>query len=350
MAVQFGDSTDHYDLQSTIGLKWTQNILDAASSVVAPPGAGPRAIELKNGVFKTLSYQTKWFVGVRLYVITSVSGAVIYSLSAAFANDATMATLRMESDGTLSIYAGNSLNLIANSSSVGIALVANTWNYLEVGVSLTGTAPIQATVTLRLNGVQILTGSASTGVDASATLLGTNEANTHAFTFNSSSSAYARDFYITDGSGSGSVNGFIGDVALSALFPRADVAGNEWTAVGGTTMTLWDHCNPQFPETNDDTTYIEDNTPTDVGNMLWQPIAPFTGTIPFIHFGVYNRKDAAGTRTFQQTTHGVGNGPVISAGDSYQYNFFAMDQDPNTTAPWTQANFNTSQFGVVTVS
>jgi hypothetical protein len=350
MAVQFGDSTDHYDLQSTIPLKWNEAILGSASSAVAPPGRGPRAILLKNGIFKTLTYQTKWFTGFALYINNVVSGANVYSLSAAFSNSATLATLNTQDDGTLSIFAGNSLNLIGNSASVGLTLFADVWNYIEIGVTLSGTTPIMATVTLRVNGIQILTGTASTGVNAASTLIGTNQANVHAYTFNTTAgSAYARDFYIADGSGAGSVNGFIGDIALSALFPRADVT-MAWTAVGGTGSTGWNHVNPQFPETNDDTIYIEDDNPTDVANFLWQPITPFTGTIPFIHYGVYHRKDAEGTRTFQQTTHGVANGPSISPGDSYQYNFFAMDQDPATTLPWTQANFNASQFGLVITS
>ena len=349
MAVQFGDSTDHYDLQSTIGLKWTQNILNAAQSQVAPPGRGPRAILLKNGIFKTLTYQNSWFVGFALYVNSPLGGAVLYTCSAANSSSATMATVRVESDGTISIVAGNNLNLIANSGTAGIVLNANTWNYIEIGVTTSGTTPIMATVTLRLNGIQILTGTASTGVNASATLLGTNQCNVHSYFYNSTDSAVARDFYIADGSGSGSVNGFIGDVALSVVFPRADVLA-QWTAVGGSGSTLWNHVNPQFPETNDDTNYIEDNTPGDVANFLWQPITPFTGTIPFIHFGVYNRKDAEGTRTFQQTTHAVANGPLISAGESYLYNFFAMDQDPATSLPWTQANFNTAQFGLELIS
>jgi hypothetical protein len=348
MAVQFGDSTDHYDLQSDIGLKWTQNILDAATNIAAPPGRGTRAILLKNGVSKTCTYQTVWFTGFALYVNTAVSGATVYALSAAGSASATLAVMRMENDGTLSILAGNALNLIANSGA-GTIINANTWNYFEVGVTLSGTTPIMATVTLRVNGIQILTGTASTGVNASGTLLGTNQANTHSYFYNSVASAAMRDVYIADGSGAGSVNGFIGDIALSTLFPRADVLA-QWTAVGGVGSTLWNHVNPQFPETNDDTIYIEDNNNGDVANFLWQPIAPFSGTIPFIHYGVYNRKDAQGSRNFRQTTHAVANGPTVSPGDSYRYDFFAMDQDPATSLPWTQANFNASQFGLVVTS
>lgn len=347
--VQFGDSCDHYDLQSDIGLKWTQNILDAATNHVAPSGRGPRALLLKNGISKTLTYQTSWFVGFALYINSQVGSADIYNVSAAGANTGTMAALRMETDGTLTILAGNSLNVIANSGTAGISLQADTWNYIEIGVTTAGTAPIMATVTLRLNGLQILTGTASTGITTAATLLGTNKSNTHSFFFNSVASAYARDFYIADGSGSGSANGFIGDIAISALFPRADRTA-QWTAVGGVGSTLWNHVNPQFPETNDDTIYIQDNTAGQVADFDWQPITPFTGSIPFIHYGVYNKKDAEGTRVFQQTTHGVANGPQISPGDSYRYDFFAMDQDPATGLPWTQTNFNASAFGLTIVS
>jgi hypothetical protein len=350
MAAQFGDSTLHYDESSYIGLKWTSNILNTAESAVAPAGRGARAILLKNGISKTLTYQATWFVGWAVYVNSPLSGAVVYNLSAAGSSSAVMATVRVEDDGTISILAGNNLNLIANSSASGISLNANTWYYFEVGVALSGTTPITATVTFRLNGTQILTGSASTNVNASGTLLGETKANVHQFFWSSSNSAYATDFYIADGSGSGTVNGFIGDMTYQIIFPRADVAGNNWTAVGGSTSTLWDHVNAQFPETNDDTIYIEDDTADDVANFLWEPIATFTGTIPFIHYGVLNRKDAEGTRTMQQTTHGSANGPLISAGDTYLYNFFAMDADPATGIAWTQAGFNASQFGLVTVS
>jgi hypothetical protein len=347
MGVQFGDSCDHYDLQSDIGLKWTENILNSVTNAPAPAGRGTRALLLKNGVFKTCTYQTTWFAGWALYINSQIGGGVIYALSAANSASATMATVRTENDGSLSIYAGNTLNLIANS--MAATLAPDTWNYLEVGVVLSGTAPIQATVTLRLNGTVLLSGVASTGVNASGTLLGTNQANVHSFFYNSVASAYARDFYIADGSGSGSVNGFIGDIAISALFPRADVLA-QWTAVGGVGGELWDHCNPQFPETNDDTIYIASQTNGQIANFDWEPITPFTGTIPFIHYGVYNRKDAEGSRAFRQTTHAVANGPTIAPGDSFRYDFFAMDQDPNTSLPWTQANFNASEFGLVVTS
>lgn len=348
MAMRYMDSCDHYDESAYIGLKWTGNVLGGES---VPNGRNGRGIAPGAGVIKTLDYQASWVIGFAYNPENTGKWlhSIIYYLSATNVN--TMLTLVVEDDGTLSLYGGNNLNLIGNTAG-NFSLHQNTWNYFEVKSELSGTMPISVLGTLRVNGVTLIEGTAETGWNATDTLLGLGTANVHGFTGGGTvdSVPICDDFYIAAIDGTGSVNDFAGDLQLGVLFPRADVT-MDWTAVGGDTATGWDHVNEQFAEANDDTIYIEDNNAGDKVNFEWQPVSPFTGAIIAVHYGVLNRKDQEGTRTFQQYAQGsYFNGPITSPGDAYDYTFYAMDEDPATSMPWTQDGFNAATFGIKLIS
>jgi len=258
-----------------------------------------------------------------------------------------MSSVILEDDGSLSLYAGNGANLISNSAHDSPAVVLNpaVWYYIECKTQLSGsgTSTIVATCTLKVNGVIVGSGSASTGVLGNQTLTGSGLANYHQFANNGPTTL--DDVYIADLSGSGSINDFAGDLKIGVVYPASDGTFN-WTAVGGTTTTGFDHVNPQFPETNDDSTYIKSLSTGSLADFTFQSISTFTGGIVAVHFGVYGRKDDEGSREWQPTVHGTVTGSTVSPGDTYVYYFNAYDQDPATGSPWTQANFNASHFGV----
>lgn len=350
MAMQFMDSTDHYSTFTDIDQKWTFN--GGASITNSPPsGRGTQALNLGNqGVAKTLTYQSGWVTGFAVNVSGAISAGPFYKLSAA--NDTPISQCWIESDGSISLYSGNKSTLIFNTGTGTPAFFMQSfaWYYVEVKSAITGTTPMAVTMNLRVNGIPLGSGSASVGTNASATLIGIAQANYHQYEGPVlSGTAFMRDIYIADLSGSGSVNDFTGDLKIAVVYTTANSTFAGWTAVGS--GTGWNTVNPQFPENNGTGTYIVDQGGSgNVANFLWQPVSTFTGGIVAVHFGVYARKDDEGSREFQHTVHGSTQGTMISPGDSYLYYFIALDQDPATGVPWTQSGFDSSSFGVVTTT
>src|SRR6267378_3170995 len=111
MSMDFLDSCDHYNQNATIAQKWTVNILSGATSVAN--GRNGRGISLgagTTGVGKTLTHQTGWVAGCAFY-ISADQGQNGTFYTAEHAGEVRLATVKFESDGTISIYAGNTLTL-----------------------------------------------------------------------------------------------------------------------------------------------------------------------------------------------------------------------------------------------
>lgn len=351
----FADSADHYDRQSPgnppdfISKKWTQNFGNGSNST--PNGRNGRGIDLgtAGGVGKTVGYTDKCCVGwaVNFNGNQGFDSNPLYTWSSANTNP--LGVLRMVSDGTLSLYAGNSLNLIVNSGTAGFTLKGQVFYYFEVKsqVFAGGMGDMSITMTLYVNGTLIMTGSGDVGFNESQTINKIAEGNYHLFQGAAhSSNTIIDDVYICDLHGGGIISDHLGDVAIGVVFPASDATA-QWAAVGGSTSTNFDHVNATFPETNINAgIYIKDNTMGDVSNWNWQHIAPFTGQLLGVHYGLYSQKDGESTRSIQQSTQGTPNGPIIYPSDEGRYDFFGMDADPSTGIQWTQAGFNASTFGV----
>lgn len=354
--LQFMDSCDHYDTDAAMLLKWN-NAFGATHT--SPNGRNGRGIQMSGSgayISKSLTYQSGWVCGWAVN-ITAIAGAfgIDFYYQALHAGESTLFSACAEQDGSVSLYAGTrSGPLIGNSGSNGFFLKAEVWYWFEVKYSFSGSSNIAVTAELRVNTQPwVNPGSpVNSGINVNTLLLGIAETNVHQF--GSPTTVIIDDIVVADQSGTGSLNDFPGDTALGVVFPASDVSGNLWTGVGGS-GGLYTYVNDIYPEINDDTKYIESQTPTDVANFGWQPISvPSGGSVVGIHYGVYARKDAEGGRSFKQFTGPSGSptssGPVWFPGDSYAYYFWPMDEDPTTSMPWTQAGFNATDFGVDLVS
>jgi hypothetical protein len=348
----FADSTMQYRYNGSglnyVGLKWT-TASGAQTNRAFPDGSGRSALSFSaNGgqLDKTMTYQNSWWVGFRCYIEGNLGNfGNIYSITAA--GEATLGTVTIEHDQTLSLRAGNgSGSVLFNTGSLSspVTIQGNTSYYIEIGVTTSGgsaTTPIVIAMSLKVNGVQMGSGfySGSSPYNTSQTLNGTNTVNDHIFfgfgTIDGFS--YFRDFYISD-----SANAPYGDVSLGVIFPYSDVVA-DFTPVGATPN--FNCVNDTYPDINDDTIYIQDNNPGDKDSYLFGPL---TGSvpIPFVHFCVFHKKDAEGTRTFSLTVNGtdVSVAP-ISSGDDYRYNTQGFDEQPGG-GNWTVATFNATNFGV----
>ena len=352
----FADSTEHYRYTGAalnyVGLKWT-----TASGPVTnrpwPDGSGRSCLSFTaNGgqLDKTMPYTNTFWVGFRVYIqgnLGNFGNMVQFSA----AGETTLGTAWMEHDQTISLRAGPGTGAVLfNSGSVTppITIQGNTSYYIEVfcetsGGSLIPPTVITVTMGLRINGVQIgsnPTYSGATPYTWADILLENNAINDVIFNgFGTIDGfSYFRDFYISDGG-----NAPYGDISLGCVYPYSDVV-TDFTPVGATPN--FNCVNDLYPDINDDTIYIQDNTPGDKDSYLFGPL---TGTvpIPFVHYCVFHKKDAEGKRTFDLTVNAADQSLApIAPGDDYRYNCQGFETEPVSGNPWTVALFNSSNFGV----
>ena len=347
MAVQFMDSCDHYNQNTTILLKW--NATGGSSVQSTPNGRNGRGLLMTPGnVSKSLTHQNGWVVGWAINLPTGAGGlGSDFYYKAAHAGETTLFSVYGETDGSISLYAGNGRHtLLQNSGANGFFLKGGgIWYWFDVKYSLSGSSNISVTATFRVNTQVWCTGSGNTGINVNDLLLQTATVNYHTFQASTGGNTYFDDFVIADMSGSGTVNDFFGDTALSALFPDGDVKTDWNQSAAGSAFVL---VNQQFPD--NDSTYIYSDTVGDIENFTWQnTTVPPGGSIVAAHYGVFARKDAEGSRSFTQQS-GPSAAPDFTSvawyvGDTYAYYFTALDADPATGVAWTESGFNATDFG-----
>lgn len=336
MASVFLDGFAHY-ATANIYQKYTNTGGTIAIDPSPPPGRVGPALHLTFGtVSKTLTYKDSWIQGFALYAADLSGGLISWSS----AGRQTLFNLRIEPDGTLSMYAGNSGNpafLIANTSSFSIQ--ENTWYYIEMKFSFTGSTPIAVTAELRVNGTVRASGSKNTNVNQSDTLLNLTAVN--AFDYEANGNRWFKDAYVFDDTG-GINDDYAGDVTFQTVFPDGDVT-TQWTPTGGGTSFDQINSNPPNPAT-----YVEDGTAGEKDNFTWQDIPP-TFKIVAVQYDVLAQKTAEGTKTMKVFVGPTGSeelfGPEIWLSDDPVYFTLPMDVDPGTSAPWTVPNFNSKNFG-----
>jgi hypothetical protein len=251
--------------------------------------------------------------------------------------------LDLHADRTLGVRTGN---VTYGSSSAVIN--PGTWYYIEVKnqLSLVG-SNIVVTTNVKLNGLTVLSPSAKdTGIVAANTTNGNERANRHDFSSSGVlNGSIIDDIYIVDGTG-GINNDFLGDVKIGVIFPASDTATVQFaTIVPGAPTTHFDKVNENPADY--DTSYIADATVGHRDEFNWQQISSFTGTIPFVHYSIYARKDDENYRSFFPTIGGGQHGAAaFYVNDSYLYYRTVYDTNLDVGGAWTVANFNAETFGV----
>lgn len=355
----FFDGCAHYDQVQNIYTKWT-NSFSARPAHVGEPEPVPYPAGRQNpyGLFlgsvsKTLAPCNKWVVGWALNMMTTnaVANGPIYSLTNC---GQALGGVNILPDWTFALYAGNGV-LIGTSQATlpGFSVHTGTWYYFECMTEFGEGSSGQVSVSMvfRVNGQIVATsnGFQDSGILISNLINQSATGDQHIFVnpaLNLSNS-YASDFYIYPLGVGGAYSTFLGDLTSLAIFPNGDVL-TEWTAnPNGPHFSL---VNSQFSENSPG--YIASDTPNQEDKFTWQPIPAFNGSIILVHCGALAWKDDEGSRSFQLTNADTINtvSPVVFPGDTPVYYFYGMDIDPNTGAPWTQAGFNSSIFGIKLIS
>jgi hypothetical protein len=336
--LRFVESFDHYG-NGNILQKWTSKGATGNSLVTGRNGKGCLIAD-GGGLYKTLDQQGEWIVGWALNLQSQASGA--QSVILGFLNvSIQIATVRFNPDSTLSLYANNTV--IGTSTA---SLNPLTWYYLECKIITSGVANVSVTMTLKLNGQVVASGSGSTGIDLTNWISPTG--TTNVVNFGSSGALgglIVDDIYIMDAQGSHN-NNFSGDLKVLAVFPDADISV-QWVPhgiAGGNYKCV----NENPPD--DDVTYVSSNNVGDKDQYHWQQIPSNFGQIIGVHYNTYARKDNEGLRTLRQITGTAlsdAAAPVRYLGDSYVYYSLPYDVDPATNAAWSIAGFNGTHFGII---
>ena len=338
MSLRYADSFDTYSNEEVL-LKWTSK---GATSFNIVPGRDGNGIQLTAGtaLFKTLDQQPTWYVG---WAVMNLGQSPPNGTIFGAANiDTSMAQLNINPDSTLTLWAGDLANIVGTST---LALHPNTWYYVEIGFTLSGSSNIVLTATVLVNGQEVISGFANTNVNKNNLIYQDSTANQLTIGSIGNIAAIIDDVYMCDGTGT-SHNNFLNDIDILYVVPDGDVTIT-WTPTGG--GTSFDQINEVPPDY--DTTYVADDNPGDLDNFTWQPVSSFVGNLLAVQYSIFARKDDEGTRSVIQTM-GSGAGEVDSPpwylNDDYVYYCWPLDNNADSSGnplPWTTGNFNSQTFG-----
>ena len=254
-------------------------------------------------------------------------------------NDAANApqiTIVVQSTGTIAVKRGD-----RNGTQLGITaspvVVAEAYQHIEALVFFSQTV---GTVEVRVNGVTVLS---LAGVDTVATSLVEcsqvmffSSASSGINTSTSAGMVDLDDVFCYDGTGSFN-NTFIGDRRVLTLFPNANTAEADWTAVGAATgYECIDEASP-----DGDTTYISagiPGSPATISEFGFQNLPAGISSISGVVIVEMARKTEAGPANTQWS---IISGASETAGadkpmtEIYTYRQDVFETDPASAAPFT---------------
>jgi hypothetical protein len=346
MGLNFIDSFAHSgegNAAIPISRKWTNISGPGGFYDLTHVRASGHAVALIGNINKTLGYQTFRVAGVAYYYASSSARGFPLSF---LSGGTTIASLIIEADQTLSVYAGGIL--LYNTGTEHFVITGDVYHYYEMSVQLGGASPITVTAVVNVDGAERINTSGNSGVNASQLL--SQQANMNGISIGGAlgggDTSWACDFYClddvsTDIFGFPTTNiTFLGDVGVYALMPVQDSTVT-WQVVGGSGPNHYTRVNEIPPD--DDTTYVYTNTIGQKETFLFQPIIGFTGIIFGAQLLIYAKKDAEGSRAFQPVI-----GSTLFDTDNYlydYYDYFIWPMDTNNGVVWTPANFNAQDFG-----
>lgn len=339
MTCRFLESFDYYTSNIELTRKWTSLTNGAfvtVGSAQVRTGANSLLLASSLGIVDlTLDDQASWVIGLGIY-FTNVS---LLSRFLEIRDDGTVqCSLRVNADGTLEVVQGTATIVTGGRST--LTLTANTWYYIEMKVTIADSIGAN-TCKVRVNEADWLT--VATGQDLKVSANAT--ANQFRLRSGASFDHYFDDIYIFDGTGSDN-NDFAGDVKVVALFPDGDGATNDFTrSAGANNFELVDD-----PDTDDDTSYVESDTATDIDLYTFDDLAASVTTVHAVGVNFVAKKDDSGSRTMRAVTRPVVTnkfGDIESPSNGSYLNFTKIyDLNPETAAAWTPTLLNATEFGV----
>ena len=337
MSVLFFDGCGEYYSTSQLVDVWT---VFGAPTVTSTGGRNNGAyIHFPNGAFITkvldINYQ-EVIVGFGLRSAAFAEGSDILGF---FNGSTLMVSIEMTAAGGLKVMRGGSVEIGATTNAL---LQANAWHYIEVRLKVDN-AP-NGEIEIWIDGVQRL-------LDNAVDSLNGTDATFDALTFQEFIQPWDMDdVYVLDpNSGAASPhNTFLGDIQIDAVVPDGVGAHEEFdTAVGS--VNHWQNVD-EIPHTGD-TDYNESPTVNDRDLFTFGDLPAISGgsTLLSVKATALVRKIDAGLGQFRLVARPVAtnrNGDTLTLSTEYRYHQHIWDLNPETSAAWTDALFNASEFGV----
>lgn len=209
------------------------------------------------------------------------------------------------------------------------------WHWVSIKVKLANTG---GTVDVEVDGVGVFsfTGdTVSTGIEECVTFLWAG-GRFENFIYD--------DFIITDVAGAAPFNDLIADRRIDTIQPNATGASADFTAE----PVVDNYLNVDEASPDDDTTYVEAETSTDLDlyNMAAMGFSPSSIDVVNVVALVKN-PDAGGTQLKLKVKTGTTEGTGAAQSPTSEYLYFAEQflLDPDTAAAWTESGVNAMQAG-----
>jgi hypothetical protein len=337
MPVLFKDSYAAWKVATSSDAALLANILSRYTSaggfLIDNTGglSGRNELAIANGsVSKTLPHRSRWVVGFRYrYGGATLGNSFIYE---AKNNDTPLFELKQNADGTIALIAGAG-------TSIGVsdrALLSQTRYFIEIDYSFSGTTPITCTAEVRINGHVEISGSASTGVNASSLLSSDATTNVHKLdgvSVGLGQTTWYTDLYIKDEAG------YEGDVRNVPLYPASDGGISSWTPNSGIV-----HYNRVNTHPVDLTKWLSTATPGAFDLWGLDALPAFSGVIKGINIRVLAQKDDEGSKSFKIVVGPTGtdaqSDEFFVSSSNPEYYEFSLTVNPLTGLAFTQAEIN----------
>lgn len=348
MALLWCDGFDHY---GTIG-KLTDGAWAEIGSQITLSSANPRTgtYHLRSAAnFSSATTARRVLGGAKtsvglatVFYTTSLPTIAQRDILFAFMDAANVAqvTIGLDTTGTITAWRGTVAGTALGTTASPV-FVANAYQHVEAFVLFSNTV---GTVEVRVNGVTVLTLTsqdtvATANVECSQVrVAGTNSAGTATTIMDFD------DVFCYDNAGTYN-NAFIGDRRVLTLFPNANTATADWTAVGAATgYECIDEANP-----DEDTTYITADTTGLISEFGLQNLPGGISAISAVVMVERARKTDAGTANTQISIHSGAStttGANKALTEVYTFRQDVFEIDPASAAPFTPTEVNALQFKV----
>lgn len=336
MALRFIDGFDHYSIPSQIPLKYNSyNDSGGSSGITTMTGrrSGSTALLFRissDFVGLTFDPQSTWIIGFGLYMLSTETAELLRFTD----SDGTIqAAVSIGNDGTIRVHRGSysSGTLLATSSN---SLPILTWNYIEVKLTI---ADSGGNFEVRVNESTWIN---FTGDTKQSSTLATA---VRLQVWGRSSDNAIDDLYVCDSTGSIN-NSFLGDVRVDTVRPIGVGNYSEFSKQGS--ASNWDNLDDTTIDS--DSTYNYSNTVGQRDTLDCGNLPAITGSIFGVQVNMSARKDDAGGRTLRSLTRVSSTdyeGASQNVGTDYRVYRQVIEQNPNTTAAWTESEINTAEFG-----
>ena len=350
---QFMDGFDHY-ATADIGAKWsalTSASIDA--SIFRNTGQALRVGTLSTSVaIKSVGTARNFCIGFGLYLaiipgdtaVTTGNGGGIVGLGEGLSVPlAGQCGLSILNDGRLRAVRGNASGAgFTSAVELGAGttvLSAATWYYIELRVFIDDSAgqfEVRVNGTTEINLTGIDTKNQSFDYSSVMCLMGGNSAQTLYKVYD--------DLYVrTSSSSSAEAGGFLGDIKVKPYYPNGDGTYTALTcSTGSSHYVLVDETAPNT------TDYVSSSTALQKDSYNFQD-ASETGSIKAVQLSAYCYKMDAGFRgidVFCKSSGTESFATSLPLSTTAKFAQKVWEQDPNTSADWSQANLNAAEFGV----